>query len=324
MMGLEEAKASVHLETYKPDRVSGYFASPLRYPGGKGRLGPWLAAVIEKNNLRGGWYVEPFAGGAGAALYLLLEGYVEHIVINDADPLIYAFWQSVVNDTAAFVDMIQSTPVTMESRARFQSVVANPKDHSTLELGFATFFLNRTSRSGILAGGVIGGKEQNGVYKLDARYKTDNLIARVYAIGAKRECITVLGMDALDLLLNCGPKFPTKTLLYLDPPYYVKGQQLYRKFYQHADHESIAHYVKLASHPMLITYDDVPEIRELYRGVSSSDFAIRYSTHQSRPLAKEVLFYANLHLPGPPMLTRGSAVSIRQPELATLCFSAAA
>jgi DNA adenine methylase len=285
-------------------------------------MGPWLANVIEKNDLRGGWYVEPFAGGAGAALYLLLEGHVEHIVINDADPLIYAFWQSVVGDTAAFVDMIRRTPVTMKSRARFEATVAKPERHSTLELGFAAFFLNRTSRSGILAGGVIGGKDQAGAYKLDARYKSDDLIARVRAIGAKRERITVLGMDALDLLLDCSPGFPTKTLLYLDPPYYVKGSQLYRNYYQHADHEAIAHCAKLAVHPLLITYDDAPEIRELYRGVSSSNFSLQYSTHRARPMASEVLFYANLQLQTPPTLTRGAKLLMRSAMAATTLSNA--
>jgi DNA adenine methylase len=308
----------------KSANFSGYFASPLRYPGGKGRLGPWLASVIEKNDLKGGWYVEPFAGGAGAALYLLLEGHVEHIVINDADPLIHAFWKSVVCETAAFADMIRRTPVTMRSRARFQAMVASPEGHSALELGFAAFFLNRTSRSGILAGGVIGGKEQAGAYKLDARYKSDDLIARVRAIGAKRERITVLGMDALDLLLDCSPGFPAKTLLYLDPPYYVKGSQLYRNHYQHADHEAIAHCAKLAAHPLLITYDDVPEIRELYRGVKSSNFSLQYSTHRARPVASEVLFYANLQLPAPPTLTRGAKLSVRCAAAVTPLSNAAA
>lgn len=175
----------------KSNRFSGYFASPLRYPGGKGRLGPWLASVISGSGLNGGWYVEPYAGGAGAALYLLRENHVDSIVINDADPVIYAFWRSVVEDTSDFVDMIRTTPVTLEERARLQEIVIKPDQHSQLELGFAAFFLNRTSRSGILAGGVIGGKEQTGEYKLDARYKKDDLVARVLAIGALRSRITV-------------------------------------------------------------------------------------------------------------------------------------
>ncbi len=297
-------------------RFSGFFGSPLRYPGGKGRLGPWLANVIETNDLKGGWYVEPYAGGAGAALYLLLHERVEHIVINDADPLIHAFWQSVVKNSAAFEAMIRETPVTMESRARLKDVVANPSGRSKLELGFAAFFLNRTSRSGILAGGVIGGKAQSGVYKLDARYGHEDLIARVRAIGALSNRITVLGMDALDLLLDCSQGFPSKSLVYLDPPYYVKGSQLYRNHYQHPDHESIAYCVQQAKYPLLISYDDCPEIRDLYHGMNSSTFSLQYSTHLTRPTANEIMFYANLTLPGPPKLTRGAQLPKRRAETA--------
>ncbi|WP_124982542.1 DNA adenine methylase [Ralstonia solanacearum] len=291
----------------KSNHFSGYFASPLRYPGGKGRLGPWLASVISGSGLNGGLYVEPYAGGAGAALYLLRENHVDSIVINDADPVIYAFWRSVVEDTSDFVDMIRTTPVTLKERARLQEVVTKPDQHAELELGFAAFFLNRTSRSGILAGGVIGGKEQTGEYKLDARYKKDDLVARVQAIGALRSRITVIGMDALDLL-SCHT-FPDQTLFYLDPPYYVKGSQLYRNHYHHSDHEAIAQYAQRATQPLLITYDDCPEIRDLYHGMNSSNFSLQYSTHMARPMSTEVLFYKNLELPTAPQLTRGSKLS---------------
>jgi DNA adenine methylase len=290
-------------------RSAGYFVSPLRYPGGKGRLGPWLAHVIEKNGLKGGWYVEPYAGGAGAALYLLLQNHVERIVINDADPLISAFWRSVVYHSNEFVNMIRKMPVTLESRARCQAVVASPAKHSELELGFAAFFLNRTSRSGILAGGVIGGLRQAGAYKFDARYQREDLIARVCAIGALRERITVVGMDALDMLIDSSPGFPEKTLIYMDPPYYLKGSQLYLHHYQQGDHEAIAHYATSVDRPLLITYDNCPEVRELYRGMKATEFSLRYSTHLARPFAREVLFYANLRLPSAPLLTRGAQLS---------------
>lgn len=284
---------------------AGFFASPLRYPGGKGRLGPWLGTVIDANRLSGGWYVEPYAGGAGAALYLLRKNYVAHIVINDADPLVHAFWQSVVHDSPSFEVLVRSTPVTMDSRERFREMVAEPTHYSTLELGFAAFFLNRTSRSGILAGGAIGGKAQKGNYKLDARYSCEDLISRVRAIGSLKDRITVLGMDALDLLRDCSPGFPRKSIVYLDPPYYVKGSQLYRNYYEHADHEAIARCVRNANYPLVITYDDCPVIRSLYQGMKSTKFSLRYSTHLARPSASELMFYANLNLPSPPTLTRG-------------------
>lgn len=290
----------------RAQRFSGYFASPLRYPGGKGRLGPWLSSVIEHNSLKGGWYVEPYAGGAGAALYLLLQNYVERIVINDADPLIYAFWRSVVYQTESFVQVIRETPVTMATRAWCQAVATNHKSHAQLEKGFAAFLLNRTSRSGILGGGVIGGKDQTGTYRLDARYQKQELISRMLAIGALRKRITVVGMDALDMLIDCSPGFPSKTLIYMDPPYYDKGSQLYLHHYQHGDHESIAHHASFIRHPLLVSYDDCSEVRRLYKGMTSAEFTLQYSTHLTRPVAKEVLFYSNLALPSAPVLTRGA------------------
>lgn len=287
-----------------PSTAGGNFLTPLRYPGGKARLGPWLGQVIDANELKGGWYVEPYAGGAGAALYLLAHGFVEHIVINDIDPVIHAFWLAVTTHPDAFIDRIRNTDANLSTRVEMQNIIAQPKSHSTLDLGFAAFFLNRTSRSGILTGGVIGGKAQDGPYKLDTRYSRENLIGRVRLIGDLKRNITVLGLDALDLLNNCSPNFPEKRLVYLDPPYYVKGSQLYRNFYSHQDHEAIAQHVQRASYPVLVTYDDCDQIHALYQGIQSSTFSLHYSTHLARPKASEVLFYSNLKLPHPPALTR--------------------
>ncbi|WP_439537881.1 DNA adenine methylase [Methyloversatilis sp.] len=291
---------------------AGFFASPLRYPGGKGRLGPWLASVIEHNGLTGCRYVEPYAGGAGAALYLLLKKHVGHIVINDADPLIHALWHSVVEQTDELVRLIESTPITMGTRETLLEAVQRPNRHSLLELGFAAFFLNRTSRSGILTGGVIGGKDQAGPYKLDARFQREDLVARVRAIGAMREHITVSKLDALDLLDGFSSGAPDCTLIYMDPPYYVKGSQLYLHHYRHADHVAIAKCASTVKHPLLITYDNCPEVRTLYSAMRGTEFSLQYSTHTARPVASEALFYANLELPSSPRLTRSEHLTARR------------
>lgn len=286
----------------------GMFVSPLRYPGGKGRLGPWLAELIKANQLTGGCYAELYAGGAGAALYLLLNDHVNRIVINDADPVVHAFWHAVVHDSKTLIKLIRKYPPTMKTREFARSILDAPEDYSITEVGFATFFLNRTSRSGILKGGVIGGKAQAGDYKLDARYNRDDLVARIKAVAAKKDQITVCGIDALDLLERICSEVPEKSLVYLDPPYYVKGSQLYRNFYDHADHEAIAAAIKDLKLPVLVTYDDTPEIRKIYRGMKNTLFSLQYSTHLSRPLVSEVMFYANIKLPMPPVLTRGAQI----------------
>lgn len=284
------------------------YASPLRYPGGKGRLGPWLADVLHKNELNGGWYIEPYAGGAGSSLFLLLKGYVQHIVINDADPIIFAFWESIVNSAQEFEQLVWDTPVTMESRNEMMKRLDKPERYSCLELGFAGFFLNRTSHSGILRGGVIGGKKQSGKYKLNARFQKKDLVARIREISLHKSQITVTQMDAFELLTTVEPGLPGKCLAYLDPPYYMKGSQLYQNYYQHQDHEKIAYFTANSKMPLLITYDDCQEIRELYDGMEQTMFSVIYSTHMARPCASEILIHRNLKIPKKPLLTRGGTI----------------
>lgn len=297
---------STTLECKNP-AVSGFF-TPLRYPGGKGRLGPWLAELMMHNRIAGGWYVEPYAGGAGAALFLLTQGYAEHIVINDADPLVHAFWQAATTQTEELVSLIESTPVTMETRVAQEATAARPDGSSTLQLAYAAFFLNRTSRSGILSGGVIGGRTQTGHYRLDARYNTERLITRIRRVGSLAPQITVLGLDALELLSDIGPGLPRRTLVYLDPPYFTKGSQLYRNHYRLEDHAAIAAHVRTATYPVVVTYDDCQSIRSLYRDLASTRFSLHYSTHLSRPKATEVLFSKNVALPCAPRISRSLAV----------------
>lgn len=282
------------------------FYTPLRYPGGKARLGPWLAELMRHNKISGGDYAEPYAGGAGAAIFLLMRGYVNKIHINDADPVVYAFWHAVTKTPARLVQLIRDTPVTMESWRAQQDVLAEANRFSHLRVGFAAFFLNRTNRSGILAGGVIGGKKQTGNYSIDARFNKGDLIGRIEAIGAMARSITVTCCDAKEWLTQID--LPQRSLLYLDPPYYVKGAQLYRNFYEPEDHAAIAKLVTSQKTPVVVTYDDVQPIRDLYAGMPAINFSLHYSTHLHRPKSTEVMFYRHVSLPSPPRMTRGSSL----------------
>lgn len=281
------------------------FGSPLRYPGGKGRLGPWLAQLLRHNKISGGWYVEPYAGGAGAAIYLLAQGYVDHIVINDLDPVVHAFWWAVLNDTERFIDLLDEAPVTMDSWYRQKAIHADPDRFSLTEIGFATFFLNRTNRSGILKGGVIGGKNQDGPYSLAARFNKLDLAERVRNVASLADHISLHNEDAVDLLSMLQPDLPVKSLIYLDPPYYQKGSQLYRNHYLPEDHQKIAECVVALKTPWLVTYDSCPEIRSLYQACSGVEFSLHYSTASDRPLATELMYYGNLTMPAQgPVMTR--------------------
>ncbi|MGO2346144.1 MAG: DNA adenine methylase, partial [Providencia sp.] len=146
------------------------FYTPLRYPGGKGKLSYYIKSLIDENSLNDGVYIEPYAGGAGVALELLLQEYVRHVHINDIDIAIYSFWDSILNNTENFSRLVHDTIINIENWEKQKDILLNSGNHSTLEIGFATFFLNRTNRSGILKAGVIGGKTQSGKWKLDVRF----------------------------------------------------------------------------------------------------------------------------------------------------------
>jgi DNA adenine methylase len=282
----------------------GNFATPLRYPGGKGRLGNWLAQVLRHNDLEGGWYIEPYAGGAGAALFLLIKGHVSRIVINDLDPDVHAFWWAILNDTDKFLQLIDDTPITIDTWEKQRKIHNDPKEHSPTEIGFATFFLNRTNHSGILDGGVIGGRNQDGLYSLSARFVKTTMKQRIEAIAKLRDKITLFNKDAMELLNDCQSLIPARSLIYLDPPYYHKGSQLYRNHYKPEDHLTIAQAVASLQTPWIVTYDNCAEIRQLYADSAMEEFTLHYSTHLARPKATEVMYYGNIELPGSPILRR--------------------
>jgi DNA adenine methylase len=268
------------------------FNTPLRYPGGKGKLTNFLKMIFEQNDLLDGHYVEPYAGGAGIALNLLTHSYASCIHLNDLNPAVFAFWQSVINQPEELCRAIRDVEVTIDEWHRQKAILKNPEDHSPLEIGFSTFFLNRTNRSGIIWGGVIGGKNQDGPWKLNARFNKDDLIRRIEKIALYRSRIRLYNLDAAELIQTVLPTLPEKTLIYLDPPYYVKGRGLYENHYLHDDHVSIAKLVKKQiTHPWIVSYDHAPEIIQMYKGCPTITYGINYSA-QDRYKGAEAMFFS--------------------------------
>jgi DNA adenine methylase len=273
--------------------------SPLRYPGGKAPFAPFIAAVMRQNGLIGGHYLEPYAGGAGVALELLLHGHASHVHINDADPAVYAFWVSVTKHSRALLSLLDSTPITIEEWFKWRSVLRGDSNASTVEKGFATLFMNRTNRSGILKAGVIGGQNQDGDYKLDARFKKEVVAARIKEVARHSSGISVYCEDSLSLLRRCSEFLPKKSLIYLDPPYYVKGKGLYRNYYEHDDHVAISKKLQQKSFkwPWVVSYDNAEEICAMYQLSKSLSYGLNY-TAQRRYVGNEVMFFSpNLVVP---------------------------
>lgn len=269
------------------------FYTPLRYPGGKGKLAYYVKALIKENNLFDGHYVEPYAGGAGVALELLMQEYVRKIHINDIDPAVYGFWHSVLFETEELCRLIRDKRVDMDTWFEQKAVLADTINHSLLELGFATFFLNRTNRSGILKAGVIGGKSQAGKWKLDVRYKKDELLRRISEIADYQSRIVLHNKDSAELIRNIPIDMDANFLVYLDPPYYVKGQDLYRNFYTHKDHLEIMNSLKSSGiKNWMVSYDNAAEIRDIYKEFRMMEYSLQYSAQQKR-VGEEVMIFSD-------------------------------
>ncbi len=275
--------------------------SPLRYPGGKASLAGFLEDVIDLNDLRGCRYFEPYAGGAGAALTLLEKGVVGEIHINDADPRVYAFWNAVLKDTEKFAENVMHVPLDMGEWRRQRDVCSNPTAHRPFDVGFSAFYMNRCNRSGVLTGaGPIGGHQQTGKWKLDARFSRQALVERINRIGSLRERIHLSGVDAIDFLKHSlpGGMARRKVFVYLDPPYVNKGQRLYLNAYKHQDHASITTYLsRQRVLPWLMSYDDTELIRGLYRDCCQFKLPIRYSLQVKKTATELIIAPHGLTLP---------------------------
>lgn len=266
------------------------FLSPLRYPGGKGRLAPYLARVIAHQQVRIDTYCEPYAGGAGAGLRLLADGHVNRIIINDLNPGIAAFWRSVFGNNEALRQRIWDCSVNLDQWHSARSVYQAPVGQDDLELGFATFFLNRTNRSGILSARPIGGLEQTGAWLIDARFNKEDLTGRIKELGALASRVSVRQERAINLIHTLNRR-TRPVLLYVDPPYVVPGDELYMTDHSWAEHQRLERRLRESPHPWLLSYDVDDRTRLLYRGFRCLRFGISH-TAQKQKVGHEYMFFS--------------------------------
>lgn len=274
------------------------FYSPLRYPGGKGKLTPLIELLIDKYGHRGGIYIEPFAGGAGVAIELLEKGVVSEIVINDLDKGIYSFWRAILEETDRFLEQVRQVPLTIDEWKKQRSICFGNNKKYSFELGFATFYLNRTNRSGIIKAGVIGGMNQSGSWKLDARFNREDLIFRIKKIAENKSKIHLYNKDIKSFLENYVSKYEENAFIYFDPPYFNKGKQLYLNFFNYNDHIRIEKLIAdIVNCDWIITYDDEPEIEKIYEKYCIKKIELNYSVAKKRKAKELIIFKSDSSIP---------------------------
>lgn len=264
--------------------------SPFRYPGGKAFLYKYLLSKLLTLAPEGRSYAEPFCGGAGAALILLKIGAVSTLHLNDADIKVYSAWRAILDETDRFINEINTVNINLRSWHDAQDVVQQSSSYS-FELGFATFFLNRTSRSGIIMGsGPIGGYNQDGNWKIDARFNREALAGRVHWLGQQRNQISLTNEDALTFLSRAPLRMKLDcTLFFIDPPYVTAGGRLYLNAMNESKHIALSDLIQNSKMKhWILTYDNHPLIRELYSASSISNIDVVYSLQNKRS-EKEII-----------------------------------
>ena len=289
------------------------FYTPLRYPGGKRRLVGFVKRLLEANDMRDIEYAEPFAGGASIALALLFDEYAATVHINDLSRPVYAFWHCVLNDTDLLCSRIEDTDVTMQEWHRQRAVLEDQEEADIGELGFATFFLNRTNRSGIISGGVIGGQEQTGNWLLDARFNKGDLLKRIRRVGRYRDRIKLYQLDALDFTNSVVASLGRNVFAFHDPPYIDSGTDLYLSDYKLEDHRHLAKGIMKTESPWAVTYDyDAAVAHNLYPCHRRIAFTLSY-TAQDRRGGKEAAFLSPiLDLPSEWVVNANFCISARR------------
>jgi len=276
-----------------------HHCTPLRYPGGKQKIAPFVSEILIENDLEGGHYAETYAGGAGVALELLFTRKVSHIHLNDSWYPLHAFWRSVVYRTEEFCRRISTVSFSVEEWRRQREIQSRLWEFDQLDVGFSTFYLNRCNRSGIIHNaGLIGGLNQSGKWKMDARFPRKELINRIEGIGQKRGSITLKNLDAERFIKEHIPTLPLRSLVYCDPPYFHKAEGLYFDHYAPEDHERIANVIQgTVQRPWFISYDFTPQVSKFYAERRKFTYSLQYNARTVYKGTELVILADGLRLP---------------------------
>ena len=270
--------------------------TPLRYPGGKSQLTDFVYHTIKLNNINNTIYCEPFSGGAGVAMSLLLKNRVSSIILNDLDAAIYSIWYAILNDTDKLLQAIATVDVSIETWHKQRKTYNNlctSKEYS-FELAFAAFFLNRTNRSGIVIGGPIGGLNQTGKYLIDCRFNKKTLSSKIRKIAANRDRIQLYHLDAVDLIRDVLlHQHQDKLFTFFDPPYYQQGKNLYKNSFNDEKHRELATDIHtMQAFHWIVTYDDTPVIEDIYGNANEvMKYTLQYMATQKRR-EQELFFHS--------------------------------
>lgn len=246
------------------------YPSPLRYPGGKSWLVPKARDLLQGSGFS--TLVEPFAGGANVGLAAGIEGWVEHVVLVEKDPVVAEFWKIVFSDNVD--ELIARIEGFTCSRENVETVLAGEK--AGVEGAFRAYVRNRTSFSGIMSAG------KGGLLKTDIgmRWSPRSGVERIRKIREHVDRFTFIAGDGLSVLPNY---FGEDCVWFVDPPYSLGSKSPGDKLYEHSvvDHERLFVLMGECSGGVIATYNNDEHVRGLVQrhGLNVSEIGMWNKNH---------------------------------------------
>lgn len=279
--------------------------SPLRYPGSKRKLALYIREILQHNNLVPDLLVEPFVGGGSISLFFIVNNLVKKIIISDKDKLIASFWKVVFSNPEHIIRFIQRVKINLKNFDKYKNIAKDVGNYNETELAKTCIFLNRTSFSGVLTNlaGPIGGREQKSDYRIDCRFNRKTITKKIVHIASFKNRVIVRNGSWKDVIKYTedwckNNKEYEKTFIYLDPPFYLKGESLYRSYFECKQHEELAVELEKLTCPWILSYDNVPQVRKLYenfKNIVHIDMPYSINSHAKR-IEKELII-TSLNLP---------------------------
>lgn len=257
----------------------------LRYPGGKTKIKKTILSKLIKiydNDNDINEYREPFFGGGSIGLEFIKESpNIKNFWLNDKDFGIYALWKSVLSNPTELKFLVREFVPTVGKFYEFKNdLLFGEKSDDIVNIGFKKLAIHQISYSGLgtKSGSPQGGKSQKSKYKIDCRWSPNHICKNIDNIN-NLFCSRNIKITNLDFseILDGG-----EALIYLDPPYYEKGGELYQYSFNFWDHLKLAESLKLTKNKWLLSYDDCSEIRKLYSWAQTEEINLNYTINSSR------------------------------------------
>ncbi len=271
------------------ERPEKRFRSPLRYPGGKQRAIDQIANLFPESARE---FREPLVGGGSVFFYARSTQFASKYWINDKFSELHAFWRAVQNEEicARLMRELEALRASFgddpEKIKKYFLQARQEKTADRYRAAFLFFFFNRVTFSGTTRAGGFSSAASLSRF-------TASSIQRLATLPQALEGVEITNLDFEDVIQKPG----RGVFIFLDPPYF-KASRLYGRggILHEFDHARLARSLKeTPKHKFLITYDDCPEIRKLYKWANIQDWQMQYGMNNCN-LKKESKIGAELFI----------------------------